>query len=96
MPKSAGMVHLSQRSYKNIRTKKPDTHSGIWFFDTPGGTRKGGGSASCRKNSPAYQAFIIRTLSQQEKGSDYFCSLENNMDMKAISCKFNIEQPVAR
>ena len=34
------------------RTKKPDTHSGIWFFDTPGGTRKGGGSASCRKNSP--------------------------------------------
>ena len=43
-----------------------------------------------------YQSRIIRTLSQQEKGSDYFCSLEKNMDMKVISCKFNIEQPVAR
>ena len=33
---------------------------------------------------------IIRTLSQQEKGSDYFCFWEAIMD-KTISCEFNID-----
>ena len=39
---------------------------------------------------PAYQRRIIRTLSQWEKGSDYFCSWEDIMD-KIISCEFNID-----
>ena len=39
---------------------------------------------------PAYQSRIIRTLSQQEKGSDYFCFWEDNM-RKVISCEFNID-----
>ena len=39
---------------------------------------------------PAYQRRIIRTLSQLEKGSDYFCFWEDNMD-KIISCEFNID-----
>ena len=39
---------------------------------------------------PAYQRRIIRTLSQWEKGSDYFCFWEIPMD-KVISCEFNID-----
>ena len=39
---------------------------------------------------PAYQRRIIRTLSQWEKGSDYFCFWEDNMD-KMISGEFNID-----
>lgn len=38
-----------------IRTLAPKYGKHRWcfpFFDTPGGTRKGGGSVSCRKNSP--------------------------------------------
>ena len=31
---------------------------------------------------PAYQSRIIRTLSQQEKGSDYFCSWDSNHKMQ--------------
>ena len=44
---------------------------------------------------PAYQRRIIRTLSQWEKGSDYFCFWEDITD-KMISCEFNIEQPVSK
>ena len=40
---------------------------------------------------PAYQGKIIRTLSQQEKGSDYFFFLGDTMNMKVISCEFNID-----
>ena len=40
---------------------------------------------------PAYQSRIIRTLSQQEKGSDYFFFLGDTMNMKVISCEFNID-----
>ena len=38
----------------------------------------------------AYQSRIIRTLSQWEKGSDYFCFWEDITD-KMISCEFNID-----
>ena len=39
---------------------------------------------------PVYQRRIIRTLSQYEKGSDYFCFWEDDMD-RIISCEFNID-----
>ena len=72
----------------------------IWLF-----SRCAGGSMDRASDSgsegwgfeslPAYQSRIIRTLSQWEKGSDYFCFWEDNMD-KIISCEFNIEQPVSK
>jgi len=30
--KTIGMSALFEKSYKNTRTKNPDTHSGIWIF----------------------------------------------------------------
>ena len=39
---------------------------------------------------PVYQRRIIRTLSQYEKGSDYFYFWEDDMD-RIISCEFNID-----
>ena len=44
---------------RGLMDKAPDSGSGYWGFE------------SLR----AYQSKIIRTLSQQEKGSDCFCSL---------------------
>ena len=36
MPKSVGMVHLSKKSYKNIRTKNGLSHPGWPVFDILG------------------------------------------------------------